>query len=443
MAQTIPTVSFSDSLRFNLVHVLPYYLQGIFTRSKFWARFWTKFHPDPLAVKFGYYLRKKYKNDYLYLYMLANKTLYVIDYAGAMRVLDNSPALYAESRLKRLGMAHFQPNALTISRGEAWRERREWTEAVLDSGHGLHRHATQFLDIIRHEVDFRQAGSTLQWSDIEALFEKVSMQIIFGKAARDDVSLWARLKQMLRESNRVFGLRTSKHFEPFYAKIRGYIREPENGSLVSGFGHAHSTDTTHVENQIPHWMFAMNETLAANTARALALIVAHPEAETHVREEMALADLLSPHGIDSLKYLEGCIHEAMRLWPTTPMLVRETVQADQLGGTMIPPKTQVLIPSNFNHRDQATYPFANTFSPEIWQTEEANYHFNHFSNGAQGCPGQGLALFIAKAVLAILLSTNQYILKQPTLQADRPMPYAYNYFELVLSRHPAPSGPHT
>src|SRR5688572_22164974 len=111
MAQTIPTVSFRDSLRFNLMHVLPYYLQGIFTRSKFWTRFWTRFHPDPLAVKFGYYLRNKYKNDYLYLYMLANKTLYVVDYAGVMRVLDNSPAIYAESRLKRLGMAHFQPNA--------------------------------------------------------------------------------------------------------------------------------------------------------------------------------------------------------------------------------------------------------------------------------------------------------------------------------------------
>jgi cytochrome P450 len=444
MRQTIPTVSLPDNLFYNFVHVLPYYLQGIFTRSKFWVGIWSRFHPDPLAVKFSYYLRKKYKSDYLYLYMLANKTLFVMDRDGIKRVLDNSPAIYADARLKRLGMSHFQPHALTISRGEEWWNRRQFNEAVLNAGHGPHQHADQFLEIIRREIDSkrRPARSRLTWSDFDDLFEKITLQIIFGQAARDDTALWDRLKRMLRESNRVFALRKSKHFDPFYHKIRSYLQAPGDKSLVSVCRQAPSDDVTKVENQIPHWMFAMNETLATNTARALALIAAHPHAEKRVREEMAAADLLTPEGIDSLKYLEGCIQEAMRLWPTTPMLVRETVAEDRLDGAQVASKTQVLIPSNFNHRDTATYPFADTFSPEVWLSGEVNYHFNHFSNGTQVCPGEKLALFIAKAVLATLLSTDRYVLRRPRLNIGRPMPYKYNYFDLVLSRHPlAPPAP--
>ena len=438
MVKSIPTVSLLDSLFYNVVHVVPYYLQGIFTRSKFWVGFWTRFHPDPLAVKFGYYLRKKYKTDYLYLYMLANKSLYVVNHDGIKRVLDNSPAIYAESRLKRLGMSHFQPHALTISRGEEWRDRRRFNEAVLNAGQRLHEHAAQFLDIICHEVESGQlvVGARLTWADIEDLFEKITLQIIFGQRARNDAHLWDHLKAMLRESNRVFGLQKSKHFDSFYSTIRGYLQTPEDNSLVSCCRDAPSSDVTRVENQIPHWMFAMNETLATNTAQALALIAAHPQAEERVRQEIARIDLLSPEEIDSMKYLEACIHEAMRLWPTTPLLVRETVVQDTLGGAIIPPKTLVLIPSNFNHRDRETYPFADTFSPDVWLKGGVNYHFNHFSNGTQGCPGQALALFIAKAVLASLLRAGRYTVEQPTLNPAKPMPDKYNYFELVLSRHP-------
>lgn len=443
MAQAAPTVSLLDSLFYNLVHVLPYYLQGIFTRSKFWVSFWTRFHPDPLAVKFGYYLRKKYKSDYLYLYMLANKTLYVVGYDGIKRVLDNSPAIYAESRLKRMGMSHFQPNALTISRGEAWWNRRQFNEAVLNAGGGVHEHAGQFLAVIRGEVEALQqrAAERLTWSDIDKLFEKIALQIIFGTQARNDAPLWQRLKLMMRESNRVFGLRKSRHFDPFYSRIRSYLQAPEAKSLAALCRHVPSDDDTRVENQIPHWMFAMNETLATNVARALALIVAHPQAEARVRAELAGADLASPAGIDSLKYLEGCVQEAMRLWPTTPMLARETIAPDTLGATDVPPKTQVLIPSNFNHRDRQTYPYADTFSPEIWLDGAVNYHFNHFSNGSQSCPGERLALFIAKAVLATLLSASRYTLAQPALDHTKALPYKYNYFQLVLSRRPLAAAP--
>ncbi|HEX2417383.1 MAG TPA: cytochrome P450, partial [Micromonosporaceae bacterium] len=198
--------------------------------------------------------------------------------------------------------------------------------------------------------------------------------------------------------------------------------------------HAPATDRTRMENQIPHWLFAMKDTLAENVARSLALIVAHPFAEQQVRQEMAEADLASPAGVDRLTYLEGCVQEAMRLWPTTPLLAREMVVPDVLGDTVVPAGTQVLVLNGFNHRDDESLTSADTFVPDRWQGHPIDYRFNHLSNGPQVCAGKSLALFIAKAVLATLLSQNRYTLVRPTLDPNKPLPHAYNYYRLLLSR---------
>lgn len=435
LPQGFPTISFGDAFIYNAAHVLPYFLQGIFTRRRFWVTLLSRIHPDPLAVRFGSHLRRKYGSEYIYVYMLANRSLLVLDETGIRHVLDNSPLIYADSRLKRMGMSHFQPNALTISRGEAWQDRRAFNEGVLYGGPGGHQFLEQFHAIIRNEIAGRRytAATQLTWSEMDDLFQKIMLQIIFGTAARDDTVLWSLLKKMLKESNRVFALKKSSSYDAFYARIQKYLRTPEENSLVWLCTRVPSSETTHVENQIPHWMFAMNETLAINTARALALITAHPEAETRVRAEIG-GDPPSARGVHSMKYLEGCIQEAMRLWPTTPLLVREMVQADTLGGEAIPSGTQVLILSSFNHRDRQTHPFADTFTPEIWLDGKVDYLFNHFSNGTQVCAAKDLALFIGKAVIATLLQEHRYILKQPTLNSAGPLPHKYNYFKLIWER---------
>src|SRR5207302_784950 len=138
--------------------------------------------------------------------------------------------------------------------------------------------------------------------------------------------------------------------------------------------------------------------------------------------------------VRGLTYLEGCIQEAMRLWPTTPMLAREMVAADTLGGATIPPGTQVLILNSFNHRDRETFPLADTFAPEqrVDGLARADYRFNHVSNGTQVCAGVHLLLFIAQAVIATLLSQDRFVLTKPKLDPSRPLPYAFDYFALTL-----------
>lgn len=301
----------------------------------------------------------------------------------------------------------------------------------------MHRHAGRYLHIIQEAVgtELQRTSGQLQWQDVETLFETIALQIILGEGAID-TQHGEELKQMMRESNRVFFLGKSDYFDPFYERASRYLQYSKPDSLMGLCRQYAHPDATWTESQASHWLFAMKDTLAENTIRALALIAAHPEAERRVMEDMAGLDLGDAQAVNGLQYLEGCVQEAMRLWPTTPLLVRETTVADVLSGHVIPAGTQVVVSNNFHHRDRATHAFADTFSPDIWRDGHVDYHFNHLSNGTQVCAGKHLALFIAKAVLATLLSRHRFTLLRPALNPGKPMPYTYNYFSVVFACAP-------
>jgi len=433
----IPAASLFESLHYNLVQTLPVYTQGLFTRNRFWVSLWSKLGSDTRAVRLLARLRRKH-GPHFYVGIGGNRTLLVLDRAGAGHVLKNSPEIYAsDPDAKRRGMSHFQPGALTISTGDRWRDRRRFNEAVLKEGLEGHEHPVKFLEAVRREAAAlaSKPGRALAYQDFEGAFDRITLRVIFGDEAGEDAALLRGLRKMMREANRVFALRKSRHFDPFYSALADHLKAPRPHSLASVCARTPSTPDTSVAAQMTHWMFAMSETLAANTARALALILAHPRAEQRVREELSRADISTPEGVRGLKYLGACVQEAMRLWPTTPLLIRRTLEDDYIDGARVERGTQVLINNAFNHRDAESYPFADRLAPEIWLEGEArNYAFNHLSGGPQECAGRDTALFIAKAFLASLLGEARYALVGPPLDAARPLPHTYNYFKLKLVR---------
>lgn len=153
--------------------------------------------------------------------------------------------------------------------------------------------------------------------------------MVLGPGARD-LLLADQLSALMREAN-LGGRRDSRHFAPFYGRLRNALRHPLPGSLVWRASGTPGDPLTRVENQIPYWLFALKDTLAENGVRALALILAHPAVRTRVGEELTGADLASIAGLERLPLLRGAVEEAMRLWPTTPMLAREALVADLLG----------------------------------------------------------------------------------------------------------------
>jgi cytochrome P450 len=354
--------------------------------------------------------------------------------ADAIReVLDHSAELYAsDAGAKKKGMCHFQPDALTISRGEEWRDRRRFTEAVLATGERVHPDGERFVAVVADEVERMRISGRIEWEHFEKLFDRIALRVIFGDKARDDQELTELLAKLMAEANRIAGVSEgdSDDYHELHGRMEWHLREPEPGSLVARFAEAPHTDATRVVHQIPHWVFATRDTLAMNVCRALGAIVADPKVEERAREEMEDADLTDPSAIDGLRYLEGCLAEAMRLWPTTPLLAREATSDTTLAGERIEEGTQVMIMNTFNHRDPDGVADADLLKPERWESGEPDYRFNHLSNGTQSCPGGGLVYLLGKATLAQLLHGWDLTLDEPRLEPGEPLPHMLDFFSM-------------
>jgi cytochrome P450 len=438
MARELPSASLIENARFNALVIVPNAIQGIFRRRRTAVAAATMAGVDRWAVGLVEGMRRSYGPGPVWVRVIKDPALLVLSREDIERVLGGSPDPFApDPEAKRRGMAHFQPHALTISRGELWAKRRRFAEAVLDTPEPVHRLGDRFVAVAEEEADtlLRQArdeGGELEWDPFNLALRRITRRVVFGDGAADDEELSELLGKLMDEAN---GLpkEQSERFEPFMAKVEAHVGAAEPGSLAGLFADAQSDGETKVAGQVPHWLFATGDTLAINAFRALALIASHPSQRERVEAELERArgnGALSAVAVGGMDYLGACLHEAMRLWPTTPMLSRETLADIEWDGAVVPAGTQVLIFNVFHHRDRESHEFADRFAPEAWIEGDAggDWSFNHFSHGPQGCPGTSLALLIGKATLATLLSRATFRLTAPKLDPQRPLPHMVDYF---------------
>jgi cytochrome P450 len=428
----LPEASLKDSTRVVLVGLLPALVRGLFSPRPKAMKLLTSLNTDGKAVETLAEIRKRYPGQGARL--LGGRLVVLWGEDAIREVLDQSADVYAsDSGAKGKGMSHFQPDALTLSRGQEWRDRRAFNEAVLATKESVHPDGARFLEVVADEVDRLRLFGKLRWEDFERLFDHITLRVIFGDRARDDQELTELLEKLMGEANRLVGLSQSDEYHEFYGLIERQLIDPDPGSLVARIPEAPQGDRTRVVHQIPHWMFAMRDTLGANTYRALALIVADPEVERRVREEIEGVDLSEPSVVAGLDYLEGCLEEAMRLWPTVPLLARETTRETTLAGERIDEGTQVMILNTFNHRDPDQVPGADRMQPERWQDgAHGSYRFNHLSHGSQYCPGIPLVQLLGKAVIGRLLERHQLILREPEIEPGEPLPHMLDFFSIVF-----------
>src|SRR3954466_15065503 len=439
MSGGLPAASIPQSVRILLVGVLPSVARGLFSPRRRAMKWLTALNTDRRAVEALGRIREKHPGQGLRL--LGGRIVVIWGEDALREVLDGSAVLYAsDAGAKAKGMSHFQPEALTLSRGEEWRDRRAFNESVLATSERLHPSAERFLAVVEDEVvRLRVGGRTLDWERFERMFDHVTLRVIFGDRARGDQQLTDLLEQLMAEANRIVGLSENDEFYEFYGQLERHLADAEPGSLAAHIADAPQTDRTRVAHQVPHWMFAMRDTLGANVYRALAAIVADPAVERRVREEIAAADLSDPQAIGAMEYLEGCLQEAMRLWPTTPLIARETTRETQLAGETLDEGPQVMIVNAFNHRDPDSVEGADRFDPMRWAEGGRDYRFNHLSNGAQDCPGGPLVSLLGKAVLARMLQENRLELEEPELSLRDSVPRMLDFFAIRFRAEPADS----
>ena len=96
--------------------------------------------------------------------------------------------------------------------------------------------------------------------------------------------------------------------------------------------------------------------------------------------------------VTKLKYLECCIKESMRLYPSVPLVQRCISEDIVLDGYTIPAGVIASILLYALHRNEEIFPDPNAFKPERFESDQYSgrhpFAFIPFSAGPRNCIGK-------------------------------------------------------
>ncbi|WP_043445629.1 cytochrome P450 [Arthrobacter sp. L77] len=431
----LPTASAPDTARLLLGVLLPTLVKGPIIRRPWAVGLAARLDLDTRAAGIVRAVHAKYPEGPLMLKVPIRKQAIVLAPGDANTVLAQSPEPFTPaSSEKRAALSHFQPANVLITRGPLRTVRRALQEQVLDTDHPVHHLADRFVPVVEEEMrqvlaEAVRSGS-LPWDDFLDAWYRVVRRVVFGDHARDDTDLTDMVIRLRKDGNWAFLKPVRKKTRRrFLARITEELANAEPGSLAAVMAGAPKGDGAEPADQVPQWLFAFDPAGMA-TFRALTVLATHPEAMAAARREVDG----DTSGRRLLPYLRAGILESLRLWPTTPMILRQTTQPVQWEQGLMPADCGVLIYTPYFHRDERSLRSAHNFSPERWLTEEDDgWPLVPFSGGPVVCPGKQLVLLVTSATLAALVAGHDFQVQEgQALDPARPLPGTMDNYSVRL-----------
>jgi len=245
--------------------------------------------------------------------------------------------------------------------------------------------------------------------DVSELILDIVLQSIFGSdLARLERQLGANpFEVVAKDPNR--DLRFAFRFRSLTKLVAGLIeqrrREPQAhfdflGMLMDARdrdGGAPMGDKEIID-EVMTLIVAGHETTAAALTWTWYLISQHPQtAEELAAEADRVAGPLGIDAAESLPFAHQVLQEALRLYPPGWLFTRRTIEADDLGGFPIGPRTDVFISPYLLHRHPEFWSEPEEFRPARFAGPDADerhrFAYIPFSVGPRHCIGENLAMF--------------------------------------------------
>ncbi|WP_157979942.1 cytochrome P450 family protein [Kribbella monticola] len=163
---------------------------------------------------------------------------------------------------------------------------------------------------------------------------------MLGDKAADDKELSDLLDTLRSDANWAeFRPRNKAAYARFRQLLDSYVGAAEPASLVEGLSQD-STAELDPAGQVPHWLFAFD---AAGIAlwRLLCVVGARPEYAVPIAAEAA-----RPQESPLLAHAGAAVQECLRLWPTTLVVLRESVVETEWENGRAPAGTEFVIVSS-------------------------------------------------------------------------------------------------
>ncbi|XP_054287591.1 cytochrome P450 4c3 [Macrosteles quadrilineatus] len=182
--------------------------------------------------------------------------------------------------------------------------------------------------------------------------------------------------------------------------------------LIEASHEGHVLSDEDIREEVDTFMFEGHDTTSAGISWLLFLLGWHPEIQEKVVQEIETIlqgedRPLTMKDLTSMKYLECCIKEALRLYPSVPIMARKLNEDIVVGGYTVPAGTVAMIITYMLHRDPDAFPKPEVFNPDNFLVENCRgrhpYAYIPFSAGPRNCVGQKFALLEEKMVVSTFL----------------------------------------
>ncbi|XP_066945976.1 cytochrome P450 4C1-like [Macrobrachium rosenbergii] len=218
----------------------------------------------------------------------------------------------------------------------------------------------------------------------------------------------------IRERRKLFQERTEKSGQEKEEESNGPKKRLAFLDLLLEYskkGEANLSDED-IREEVDTFMFEGHDTTTAAINWSLFLLGLHPEVQSKVHEELdsVFGDSDRPvttEDLRNLKYLENCIKEALRIFPSVPFFGREVREDIVIGDFHIPADTSVTILTYRLHRDPKYFQNPEVFDPDRFLPENSRdrhpFAYVPFSAGPRNCIGQKFAMMEEKVILSHVL----------------------------------------
>jgi enediyne biosynthesis protein E7 len=306
-------------------------------------------------------------------------------------------------------------NGIMTSEGDFWRRQRRMMQP------SFHRRVLDRFAGLIHEVNEKYAA---RWAlkaaagepinlteDLSELTLEIVLHSIFGTdLERLERQLGANpFAVVAKEQNR--DLKFAFRFRSLGKLVDDLIerrrREPEERfdfleMLMATRDRENDAPMSNKEliDEVMTLIVAGHETTAAALTWTWHLISQHRDTAAQLEAEADAVTVGTPLGLDaaeSLAFTHQVIQEALRLYPPGWLFTRRTLEADELGGFAIGPRTDVFISPYLLHRHPEFWSEPEEFRPERFAGADAEerhkFAYIPFSVGPRHCIGENLALF--------------------------------------------------
>ncbi|XP_068144688.1 probable cytochrome P450 4aa1 [Drosophila tropicalis] len=175
-----------------------------------------------------------------------------------------------------------------------------------------------------------------------------------------------------------------------------------------------------IVNEACTFMLAGQDSVGAAVAFTIFLLAQNPECQEKCCEELErIFDYTnrapSMSDLREMRYMEMCIKESLRLYPSVPLIARKLGEEVSLNGGAytLPAGSNVFICPYATHRLAHIYPEPEKFMPERFSPENAEhrhpYAFLPFSAGPRYCIGNRFAILEIKTIVSRLLRSYQLL----------------------------------